>query len=145
VKPTEEEETTIRSRRSALRVPLLPILAHRITIFSIRCALCTRRSRIRRPAWCAQLGILQARRDSAWFPRQFFCWSTNKLNRPRKLSSRADGSCAELDGARGAHVTICPERDPGDRRGRNSKAKRGRRPGPRMLYGWRCGSRLTAS
>jgi hypothetical protein len=46
-----------------------------------------------------------------------------------------------------AHFTLCPRRsassEHGDRRGRNSKAKRGRPQGRRMKCGWRCGARLT--
>jgi hypothetical protein len=50
-----------------------------------------------------------------------------------------------------AHFTKCPNRpavvpqvNRVDRRGKNSKAKRGRPPGRRMPCGWRCGAELTS-
>jgi hypothetical protein len=54
-----------------------------------------------------------------------------------------------LSGAICAQVIRCQRRpgvsDDVDHRRRNWKAKHGRPPGRRMLCGWRCGSRLTAS
>src|SRR5437660_12757192 len=39
------------------------------------------------------------RRASAWFCRQFHCWSTSSARRSRKLSSRAASSCSCLSRA----------------------------------------------
>jgi hypothetical protein len=51
-----------------------------------------------------------------------------------------------------AHFTRCPNRPAAlpqvnslDRRGKNSKAKRGRPPGRRMPCGWRCGTRCSVT
>ena len=68
-------------------------------------------------------------------------------------SSAAGGCGSRLTGQEmRAHFTECPNRPAAlpqvnslDGRGRNSKAKRGRPPGRRMLCGWRCGAPLTAS
>src|SRR6202041_1151174 len=49
----------------------------------------------------------------------------------------------------GPHFTISPNRPAAsehqNRRGKNSKVKRGRPPGPRMLCGWRHDDEITAS
>jgi hypothetical protein len=74
-----------------------------------------------------------------------------KRGRPQGPRMRCGWGCgAQLIGRNTrAHLTICAKRsaiaDQVDRRGRSQRAKRGRPPGRRMLCGWRCGTRLTAS